>query len=414
MPLRPDDPKLSAWLLGELSAEEAAKVERMVAADPALKLASHEIERVQRVLSNALAPQQDRLFPRQRNLIIQEARRMDVSSQVVPFPARPKSQVSWFFPIAAAAVLALASWLLIQLPKHEDAQIAQTDKSTKKPASTGVDAVYWPAPAPIHTSPTSGSLTVTSPVQANPKFPALIDRGFANPLESPGLPLPLHAGTKSLDWVTNAIRGEKRLPHPHAVRFEEILNRFTLRPAGTAALAKGIAVSAEVAPCPWQASGALIVISLRGAIGAERDVVAHFHPDPSAVRSYRLLGYAKAQDAPPTPLDTKLAPAAAHSLVIEVRSDNPSSSLGSIQWSVDGQEAPSVDIMRRADGWASDDARFAALVAASSLWLTDPGSAVDNDILAALIRENRALSISADRADFLRLMEEAMAISAKE
>jgi hypothetical protein len=410
MALRPDDPKLSAWLLGELSAGEAAEVERAVAADPALKLASQEMERVQRLLSNTLAPQQASLFPRQRNTILQEARRMDASSRVVAFPARPKSPASWFFPIAAAAVLALASWLLIQLPSGENPQVADGGKDTKKPTIPSVDATSWPAPAPSESGRSAVVMPASQAVDAHPHFPVLIPRSVVNALESPILPLPVQAGQMSFDWVTTAIRSESRLPHPHAVRFEEILNRFSLRPVGTAALSKGVALSVESVPCPWKPSSELLVVSLRGAAGDARDVTAAFQSNPAVVRSYRLLGYARAQGAVEGSLPTQLAAGASHALVIEVQAEKSSASFGSIEWTVDGQSAPVLEVIRRADTTPSNDARFAALVAASSLWLSEPSGAIDKELLSAMIREHRSSAMPADRADFLRLIDEAMAL----
>ena len=37
-----DDPQWTAWLLGELGSQEAAEMERAVAADPALQMAARE------------------------------------------------------------------------------------------------------------------------------------------------------------------------------------------------------------------------------------------------------------------------------------------------------------------------------------------------------------------------------------
>jgi hypothetical protein len=413
MTLRPDDPKLSAWLLGELSAEESAEIERAVAADPALKLAAHEMELVQRLLSNTLSAQSDCLFPRQRNIILQEARRMDDSSRVVVLPARAKTPVSWFFPIAAAAVLALASWLLIQLPGGDESEVAEGRVDAKKPETAPVDPAAWPSPAPADLSVASGVMPATQSVDANPKFPVLVPRSAVSALENPVFSLPVQAGAMSFDWVTQAIRRDKRLPHPDAVRLEEILNHFTLRPSGTASLANGVALCAESVPCPWRPSAELLVVTLRGAVGDARDVAAEFHPNPSVVRSYRLLGYARAQGATVDVLPTKLAAGLTHSLVIEVQSHQSSTSFGSIQWTVDGQDAPVLDVIRRADAPPSDDARFAALVAACSLWLSDPSGAIDSEMVEALIREHRSSAVTPERADFLFMMEEAIAIAAQ-
>ena len=54
----------------------------------------------------------------------------------------------------------------------------------------------------------------------------------------------------------------------------------------------------------------------------------------------------------------------------------------------------------------SDDARFAALVCTFSQWLAGEQSAViDQELLAALARENTAPGLPADRAEFLDLLD---------
>ena len=74
MKLDPEDPQLSAYLLGELSAEDASAVERAAAADPALGLALRELESTHRLLANTLAPGSATLLPRQRETIRRAAR----------------------------------------------------------------------------------------------------------------------------------------------------------------------------------------------------------------------------------------------------------------------------------------------------------------------------------------------------
>lgn len=405
MNLRPDDPKLSAWLLGELSAEESAEVERAVAADPALKLATQDLERVLKLLSNTLAPQQVELFPRQRNLILQEARRMDAEPQVLPFPVRAKTPASWFMPMAAAAAVALACWALIQLPGDPASQTAGTSKDPA--AQDG----YWPTPAPSDPGAPSVVMPATQKIEAHPEFPVLIPRGISKAAENPVLNLPVSAGNKSLGWVERSVREEKRLPHPHAVRFEEIVNRFPLRPSGTAALAKGVALSAEAVACPWNPSGQLLVITMRGASGASRAVSASFHADAKSVHSYRLLGYAHAQGAAQGASSTQLAAGASHSLVIELQATTDAGSFGTIRWTVDGEDATPLDVVRRSDAVPSKDARFASLVAAGCLWLADPSTPVHGDVLAAMIRENQTGPLTVERADFVRLLDQALALA---
>ena len=55
MNLHPDDPRLSAWVLGELPADEAAEVAHAVAADPALQAAADQLRGVCNFLDGTFA-----------------------------------------------------------------------------------------------------------------------------------------------------------------------------------------------------------------------------------------------------------------------------------------------------------------------------------------------------------------------
>ena len=66
MQLQPEDPRLTAYVLGELGPEDTAAVELAVAADPALQAKVAEMKDIQRILTNRLVQPTDKLLPRQR------------------------------------------------------------------------------------------------------------------------------------------------------------------------------------------------------------------------------------------------------------------------------------------------------------------------------------------------------------
>ena len=57
MKITPDDPRLTDYVLGELSAEDAVAVDRAAAADPAIRLSLNELERTMSWLGETLALQ---------------------------------------------------------------------------------------------------------------------------------------------------------------------------------------------------------------------------------------------------------------------------------------------------------------------------------------------------------------------
>ncbi|KAB2640001.1 MAG: hypothetical protein DVB26_06335 [Verrucomicrobia bacterium] len=248
-----------------------------------------------------------------------------------------------------------------------------------------------------------------SPPPAAADLPALSLRESVTAASSPTLALPLHAGRSSLGWITHAIRDEQQLPSPKAVRLEEILNSFTLRPAACAAICQGVSLTTESLPCPWKPSATLLLISIRGAADAAHDVAATFRADPATVARYRLLGFALPAGLDSSPLPTQLPAKSCTSLVLEIEPAATATTFGSLDWSLDGQPAPAIPITHHRDAEPSDDARFAALVCAFAQWLGhDQPALIDAEMLAALARETASATLPPGRADLLALIAEAL------
>ncbi len=249
----------------------------------------------------------------------------------------------------------------------------------------------------------------SSPLPQEAELPPLRPRGSVSASETPDLPLPVHAGRASLGWITRAILQERKRPPAAAVRPEEILNHFALRPAGAAAISQGVALSTESASCPWKPSATLLLVSFRGASGSASDVTATFKADPANVRAYRLLGFAPVTGLELSPLPTRLPAKTITSLVIEIEPSTAAGDLGSIEWSVNGKSAAPITLTRHDDADPSDDARFAALVCTYAQWLArEPSGMIDAYLLAALARETAAKDLPADRLDFLNLIDRSL------
>jgi hypothetical protein len=444
MKLHPEDPRLTAWLLGELSAADAAAVERAVAADPALGLAVAELEKTQRFLVDALSPGKCELLPRQRDLILQAARESDRGRTVSTEVGRRKRNLPWLFPLAAAAVLTIAAIGLLNLPSAEPKTAQPDNKHTPADGTLPMEVALMPAPGPPDAGrnaegprPTaSGGINAAadararlleengdlflrkvaerlaeSPVPAENALPPLVRRSSVSATDHPELALPVHAGRSSLAWITRSIRGDKKRPSANAVRLEEILNHFSLRPAGAASVSRGVTLSTETISCPWKPSSTLLLVSFRGAADTSREVTASFKANAASIRSYRLLGFAPVTGQTDDKLPSRLPAKSITSLVIEIEPAAPSANIGSIEWTVGGQSAPAVSLVRQSDAEPSNDARFAALVCTFAQWLTaETGSIIDSELLAALARECASDTMPADRTDFLNLIDQTLGL----
>lgn len=450
MKLHPDDPRLTAYLLGELSADEAAAVERAAAAEPAIHFALRDLESIQRILSKTLAPAAQSLLPHQRELVRRKAREADQAGKVVTLASQRRSWKSWLVPLSSAALITLAVFVLIHSPAPEGGNLANQPAPgpNKDWDQIPLEIALLPAPGPADASrPPAGTDQATgtagssalaeqaaardaalaktgdeflhkvaqrlqqSPPPAAAALPALSLRNSVAAATTPSLALPIHAGRASLGWITHAVRSGKHLPPPNAVRLEEILNSFSLRPTGSAAIAQGVSIATESVPCPWKPSASLLLISIRGAADSAREVTATFHADPAAVAFYRLLGFSPVSGLTPGPLPSRLPAKAITTLALEIEPSSSATSLGSIEWTIDGNPAAAIPINLHLDAEPSDDARFASLVCSYAQWLVhDQPTLIDADLLAALARETASATLPADRTDFLSLIEESLAL----
>jgi len=368
MKLHEEDPRLTAYALGELPPGEAAAVERAIAADPALRAAFTQTEEMRQGLIEALGGETERLQPRQRDAIRRAACEAARQGKVENLSSHRQARRTWMAPLAAAAVIIGGIFLITLFPK---------------PSGTG-----GTKPVTANNDPVKGGGLEGQPDQGNV------------------IRLPLKASGKSLSQIMDAIRGEKRMPVKGEVRISEMLNSFPLKANGAVALWDGCKLGAEILPSPWKPSGSLVIVEVQGAKEGARELSVEYRAEEGVVIGHRLIGYASEKsDQKAQPL-SEVAANSRVLLVIEVESRDLR--LGSLHWSVGGKEAPPLPLVREPEREPSDDARFASLVCAFGLWLRgEGGGMIDEDVMLALAREIASDSLVADRFDFLNLIDEA-------
>ena len=397
MTFPPDDPTLTAYALGELSAADAAAVERAAAENPALHATIRETREIQQFLTARLTSPGDKLLPQQRENIRRSARAADTSGKIVSFPR------AWLIPAAAAAVLALAAFSVTRSSRGEPTPVAVTP------------------PEPVSIAPS------VSPPPPAPILPPAVPHGSVAVADSPTLELPILTAKPALELISKSIRSDQQLPPRSAVRVEEILNAFPLRLNGIAAISRSAAnnwhpdnrdsgmsahvatLSTEMIACPWKPSATLLFISLRGNPRSACDVSMVYHANLDGVARYRILGFTPADGPLVASLPTKLAVDATTTLALEIESSKPGGDLGSLVWSTDDQPAPSISLIHKQDTEPSDDARFAALVCTYAQWLAGEQSEIITPaMVSALARETASPTLPAERAEFLELIESSL------
>lgn len=402
MKLHPEDPRITAYVLGELEPEDAAAVEQAAAADPAVREKIREAGEIQHFLKERLVAPTSQLLPRQRENIRRSARQTNHGSAGFSW----KSLQPWLIPAAAAAVLILATFILTRMPADQP-EPATAKKSPTAPAATPIAQPPPPPPAPV--------------------LPAVPNPGFIAAADFPSLDLPVQPGKPNLTAIRRPIGDEGHLPLHEAVRLEEILNSFPLKLNGTTAIARSAAnawhpdnretgisphvatLSTETISCPWKPSSILLLISIRANDKSDCALKIAFHPDPTNVVRYRILGFTPGPGRTTDYPRTKLPAGAYSSLAVEIDPSNPGTHLGSLVWSANDTPAPPISVLHKPDAEPSDDARFATVVCSFAQWLAgEQSGSIDPQILAALARETATATLPTDRAEFLKLIEKAL------
>ncbi len=413
MKLEPDDPRLTAYVLGECPAGEAAEIARAIAADPALGIALREIETVERLLSATLSDGSRTLSPRQRGAILAAAREVD-AEPITRMPERRRRHIaSWLAPLSAAALIVVGFYLFVPETAMEETADAATNESPQFPVSMLPTPGPPDAGAPRH----SGGGAPAAAASNADGHPALRPRAPVSASHHPLLPLPIQSGRASLGWIREAILDRGKLPAADAVRPEEILNHFRIRPVGATAIHKGITLTVETIACPWKPSASLAVVALRGAREGVNEVTITWHADTEAVWRYRLIGHAHAVGATPRPLARTLNASAEHVVVLEIE---PSSSslrgFGGLEWTINGEPAPSVAVAANPRRTPSIDARYAAFVCAFTEWLRAPDqeSGVQAELVRNLLRDVESDPPFPKRVEFNQLARTALEIAQPE
>ena len=401
----PEDSQLTAYVLGELDANDAAEIERAAIADPVIRQKIAEAQDIQRFLKKRLSPPRNQLHPHQRDDVRRNARRS--SSKRVSVS---RGFLRWIVPLAAAAaVIFLARFVMVQ-------------KSELKPASI-VNGGHTPLPplSEIIEEP------VTLPPPPAPTQVAIANHGFLSAIDFPALDLPTLPGKKNLSSLVQPVSDGDQLAPRNAVRIEEILNSFPLRLNGVTAIARasvsnwhpdkrdnGInnhlaTLSTEMISCPWKPSATLLLISARINDHKNCGLRITFHPNGENVFRYRLLGFHPEKGKTTTDLPAQLPAGAYTTLALEIESSKPASELGSLLWSIDGVASPPISLIHKADAEPSDDARFATLACAYAMGLAGHDAGViHKEILSALVRENTSATIPANQAELIRMIEDSL------
>jgi len=271
MKMNLDDPKLTAYALGELDEPERSTIAHAVAESAEAQRLVDEIRELAGALKNEFATELEKEKPALAGSHSAGATRSLTDIRDDP----------WFWliarPLAIAAglaLLAVVSGVAVFSLRHENVRIAHGERiglPLVRPKPADVQAEFLPTEAALAT-PTSAyagggverfrGIREPSGEFNTAAYNHIAENPFLGAKDNPLSTFSIDVDTASYSNVRRFIN-EGSLPPKDAVRLEEMINYFTYDYAQPSD-GKPFAVHLDVTGCPWEASHRLVRIGLKG------------------------------------------------------------------------------------------------------------------------------------------------------
>lgn len=322
-----NDPRYTAYILGELPPKEAKIISEQIEEEPELADEMAKTQALGKLLCETYEREGLSLLPVQRAVI----RRVGQSQEAMAMRSARRRN-DWFrgagIALAAAAMVTFALFLLSKTPVSDGNPVVENE-----PEQLQMEVVLSPATLVewgdagelVQTTNAENSSAeekevsearreFTERVLDDPQrffasaehtarrqllpeaesFIPLQENEFMSSRKSPRTTVPVMAGKTSFAWVERFLRERGQLPPRDAVRLEELVNYPDYKERAGAQVG-GVALTSELVPCPWNEEVLLLGLLLQRQPGsAESEKVAvELEIDEERVAEYRLLGFAR-------------------------------------------------------------------------------------------------------------------------
>ena len=418
--LQPDDPRFTAYVLGELPPKEAKLIAERGKADPVLADEMAKTQALGKLLCEAYEREGLTLHPVQRAVI----RRVGQSQEALAMRSA-RRRGDWMrgagIALAAAASITVVLFILAKTPVENSTQAAVEPEELQMEVVLSPAALTnWGEARAVTADPSENaeeqildtvreqqvakaraefsqrvlndpqrffaSAMHTAQSQILPEaesFVPLQENGYLSTSDRPNTTVPVMAGRTSFAWVERFLRERGQLPPRDAVRLEELVNYPDYHENAEAQVG-GVALTSELVPCPWNENSLLLGLLLQRQPGSEETekVSVQLEIDEERVAEYRLLGFAQPDGEVVAGADASHPLAAGNSTYVfyEIRpGDVPFDEvpLGRVALKVTGQVGAPVyrnlEVPAIPNRWldSSNSFRTAATVAAYALCLRD-------------------------------------------
>lgn len=437
-----NDPRITAFALGELTGADAIEMARAVRSDGRVRKVVEEVRETALLLGDALSPGGAELLTRGQREVIRSAGAGpvigDIASARVPFWKKPAVVAT-----GAAAAVAAALYMVAgsgpsgdnttagRDPEWSWAQVDTRDLTAPVPADAGAQEAAGTADAVRAVSTavsddTQGFRTAvrqrieSSEMKAAEEMPDLEAPGWQDVSVVGNIPVPMASGAASWPWVRRYIAEAGKLPPRKAVRIEEMVNHFSYRKPDMARHG-GLAADMELCQNPWNPRTHLLAVHLQAQPGADvGSLRAALVANPDRVSKLRLLGYANPVATPAGGQPALASRTRGNYVIYEIQTGPDRAA---------AQDAPLVTLTLGGDdvlaaeqpkSWihASADMRFASAVAAAGMMLSDYPAQGELDAarlgsLCDLIEQSDGPDMPAERKEALGLVRKAIGIAGR-
>jgi Domain of unknown function (DUF3520)/von Willebrand factor len=269
-----DDPKLTAYALGELSPAEESSMRQMVAGSPKAQNYVREVQDLADILRGEFRAELKAAALKPSNIL------------PLPAPLSFWSDARWMS-IGLAALLAICTVIAAVVLSGPDSRWAT--RSDRPRTSTHGTDLQMMVEDDVNTgtaTPSRGRFAESISATAGEESG---ESGFVSAATNPRSTFTLNVGTASYGEVKRAIE-QGKLPAKETVRIEEMVNYFVYDDPPPE---KGgaFSINLEIAGCPWQAGHRLARIGVRRGDVAAREAGVQVEFNSAVVARYRLIGF---------------------------------------------------------------------------------------------------------------------------
>jgi len=314
-----NDPRITAFALGELTGGEATEIARAMRTDPRVRSAVDEVRETASMLHGTLGGGATQFLTTEQRATVRSAGEgpviADIASARVSFWKRPA-----VVGIGAAAAVALGLFLSSRggapqsNPELADENSAwdwsQVDLAnlTSPAVVDAAEGEPFPSADTVQEAAHAVAAAISDDTESYRKEVAkrISEQDLKSPLPMPELEeaawktitgsdstfaVPAASGASSWPLLRRYVTEKKTLPPPRAIRIEELVNHLDYK-APTMLRGNGLIADIEICHTPWNPVTMLLAVHLGAATTQAPSAGAVVVFNPLKVKRARLLGYA--------------------------------------------------------------------------------------------------------------------------